>query len=110
MPGVRLLIVLCLAMIAAPAAGLEGTASAQVWKLKKGKAGAGTAKKTAAKPAAKPKPKATRPIRKRRPTKPQVQLVPDDDDDDSATERAPLRDPDPEPEDEPIVIEVEEID
>lgn len=107
MPGVRLVILLCLAMIAAPAAGLEGTAEAQVWKLKKGKAASGTAKKTAAKPA--PKSKAKRaPIRKKkRPSKPQVQLVPDDDED--TTESPPLRDPEPEPEDEPIVIEVEEI-
>jgi hypothetical protein len=108
MPGVRLVIVLCLAMIAAPAAGLERTAEAQVWKLKKGKAASGTAKKTAAKPAAKSKAKRAPIRKKKRPTKPQVQLVPDDEDD-TSTESPRLRDPEPEPEDEPIVIEVEEI-
>jgi hypothetical protein len=109
MPGVRLVIVLCLAMIAAPAAGLEGTAEAQVWKLKKGKAASGTAKKTAAKPAVKSKAKRAPIRKKKRPSKPQVQLVPEDDADDSSTESPPLRDPEPEPDDEPIVIEVEEI-
>jgi hypothetical protein len=112
---VRLVVGLIAIALCAPLGVIagEGTADAQVWKLKKGsKAGATAAK---AKPAAKAK-KTTRTARGKKkrvrmPEKQRVDLVPEEEqepEEDRVDGMAPERPP---PEDEePIVIQIEEVD